>query len=124
MSTETHHCADCGLDLPVKQFARYWGKRHPLCRTCLAIDVAEFKAWVLPFVQQRRTDGIPRRGIEQWEIAVKERVELSAQSKGALLCRSTDKASRKDYRYKNGRRIEVPVELIRPWKYNQAEEVA
>lgn len=122
--TETQHCPDCGLDLPLKQFAKYLGKRHPLCRTCLAIDVAEFKSWVLPYVENRRIYGIPRRGSEDWEIAVKERRELSAKDKGALLCRTADKASRKDHRYRGGRRVEVPASLIRPWKFEQQEEAA
>lgn len=124
MSVETLHCEDCGLDLPVKQFARYLNKRHPLCRTCLAIDVAEFKAWVLPYVERRRIEGIPRRGIETWEIAVKERWELSAKAKGALLCRTADKASRKDHRYRGSRRIDLDPSLVRPWKFEQKEEAA
>lgn len=118
MILETKHCGDCGLDLPLKQFALYWGKRHPLCRTCLAVDVAEFKAWVLPYVENRRKHGVPFRTLETWEIPVKERLELSGKDKGALLCRDSVSASRKDYKKtKQGRN--APPELIRPWKYEK-----
>lgn len=113
MTIEKKRCPDCGLFLPLKQFAMYLGKRHELCRTCLAIDVAEFKEWVLPHTERRRKEGRPERGTEPWEIAVKERRELSGKEKGALLQRSPIQASRKVQRA-------LRPEEVRPWKFEQA----
>ena len=114
MTLETQLCPDCKLHLPLKQFAKYWGKRHILCRTCLAIDVAEFKAWLLPYVERRRAEGPPDRGFELWEVAVKERLELNRNAKAALLCREPAQAARKSYLKTN---LQLTPELLRPWKF-------
>jgi hypothetical protein len=113
---EKKFCPDCKLELPLKQFAQYWGKRHTLCRTCLAIDVAEFKDWVLPYTEKRRAEGPPERGTEDWEIAVKERVELSMKDKSAILQREPAQAARKSHRHPRFAHKLTP-ELIRPWKF-------
>lgn len=118
MTVETKHCGDCGLDLPLKQFARYQGKRHPLCRTCLAVDTREFKAWVLPYVEKRRAGGPPVRGREDWEIAVLERLELSFADKLALLQREGRNSTRKSHRYGKYAGKPLPPELLRPWKFS------
>ena len=110
--TDKQHCGDCKLDLPVKHFPKYLGKRHPLCRTCLAIDVAEFKEWVLPHVERRRAEGPPWRKTEDWEIAVKARLELSGHDKAALLCRPVEQARRIMPKQKD------PA-YARPWKYER-----
>lgn len=118
MTVETKHCGDCGLDLPLKQFARYQGKRHPLCRTCLAVDTREFKAWVLPYVEKRRVQGPPVRGREDWEIAVVERLELSFKDKCALLQREGRHATRKWYKWDVNKPNPAPAQLVRPWKFS------
>lgn len=123
MTLETCLCADCLLHLPLRQFAKYLGKRHPLCRTCLALDVAEFKAWVLPYVEKRRAEGPPERGMEEWEIAVKERLELTLKDKSALLQRPGADAGRKSYKYRPNPRIPTP-EQLRPWKFENTEKAA
>lgn len=120
MTPETKHCEDCCLDLPLKQFARYQGKRHPLCRTCLAVDTREFKAWVLPYVEKRRAEGPPVRGREDWEIAVLERLELSFKDKCALLQRVGRDATRKSHRYGSNAGKPVHPSLVRPWKFGIA----
>ena len=118
MILETKLCPDCKLELPLKQFAKYLGKRHPLCRTCLAIDVADFKSWVLPYVERRRAEGTPQR-TEDWEIAVKERLELTSKDKAALLCRTQARAARKDHRNGKNRGKCLPEQLIRPWRFEE-----
>ena len=112
MRLETKNCGDCGLDLPLKQFATYWGKRHPLCRTCLAIDVAEFKEYVLPFVLERRQLGVAYYApMEPWEWAVMERLELSGAEKLTMTQRT--RVRRYDVLAPHNQRPEV----LRPWKH-------
>lgn len=112
VTLEKKTCPDCGLSLPLKQFAAYMGKRHTLCRTCMAIDTLEFKEWVLPYVQKRREEGEAPYYYEGWEIAVKERMELTPKAKATMLCRSTVSAQHK-HSYKN----ELTPEQVRPWKF-------
>jgi len=110
---ETRNCEDCGLDLPLKQFASYHGKRHPLCRTCLAIDVAEFKEFVLPFVLERRQLGVAYYApMEPWEWAVMERLELTGAEKLTMTQRS------RVTRVRDMRRPDkYGPEVTRPWKH-------
>lgn len=112
MRLETRNCGDCGLDLPLKQFASYHGKRHPLCRTCLAIDVAEFKEYVLPFVLERRQLGVEWYApMEDWEWAVMERLELTMKDKLTMTRRP--RVRRYELLAPQNQRPEV----LRPWKH-------
>jgi hypothetical protein len=113
---ETKECADCGLDLPLKQFAMYRAVRHPLCRTCLAIDVAEFKEWVLPFVEERRRALDVPYYYDDWEIAVIQRLELTGHQRAVM----TQRPLRSMHaRAAGGRspRFYDPA-FVRPWKFN------
>jgi hypothetical protein len=112
MTIEKQQCSDCKLELPLKQFARYRGVRHPLCRTCLAIDVAEFKDWVLQFVEERRAALDTPWHWEPWEFAVTARLELSGKDKAMMLGRSY----RQGQSYKP--RTPPTPEILRPWKFN------
>jgi hypothetical protein len=109
---EKQQCSDCKLELPLKQFARYRGVRHPLCRTCLAVDVAEFKDWVLPFVEQRRAALDTPWNWEPWEFAVNARLELSGKEKAMMIRRNPRMAQ--CYRP----RAQPTPETLRPWKFN------
>lgn len=109
---EKKQCGDCRLELPLKQFASYRRVRHPLCRTCLAIDVHEFKEWVLPFVEQRRAALDTPWNWEPWEFAVSARLELSGAEKAMMLRRNTRMAQN----YKP--RTPPTPETLRPWKFN------
>jgi hypothetical protein len=113
---ETKNCGDCTLDLPLKQFATYRGKRHPLCRTCLAVDVAEFKAWVLPFVEARRKAVELPRSLEDWEIAVACRRELTGYQKVALTGRKVRAVNKYTIEAHRSERYHDKA-VIRPWKY-------
>ena len=117
MPIELRTCQDCGLDLPLKQFAQYTGKRHTLCRTCLAIDVAEFKSWVLPYVQERRAAGEAPFYWEDWEIAVLHRLELTGLKRAAMTLRGIREMSRRPEREKRGSKRYTDPVIIRPWKY-------
>jgi hypothetical protein len=108
---ERKHCGDCGFDLPLKQFATYRGVRHPLCRTCLAIDVAEFREYVLPFVLERRQLGVGHYArVEDWEWAVMERLELSGNEKTAMTLRPRIR------KYAVLAEHNQRPEVLRPWK--------
>lgn len=113
--TEHKECADCKLELPLKQFASYRGKRHPLCRTCLAVDVAEFKAWVLPLTLGRRSAIETPYHWEPWEIAVCARTELTDKGKSALLGR-TERAVKRGSWVK---KLDTPGADTRPWKFDK-----
>jgi hypothetical protein len=117
---EKHQCEDCKLSFPLKHFAMYRGKRHPLCRTCLAIDVAEFKEWVLPYVEARKAELDAPYHIEDWEIAVAHRLELSSDKRAVMLRRKTHSIQRMRTDKSNQRnpRFTDPV-VIRPWKYER-----
>jgi len=110
---ETKHCGDCGLDLPLKQFASYRAVRHPLCRTCLAIDVAEFKEWVLPFVEERRNALDVPFYYEDWEIAVIQRLELTGAQRSVMTRRPLRSTHARKYR---SPRFSDPA-FVRPWKF-------
>jgi hypothetical protein len=110
---EKQQCSDCKLELPLKQFARYRGARHPLCRTCLAVDVHEFKEWVLPFVEARKAQ-LQYFRWEPWEFAVSARLELSGAEKAVMLRRNPRMAQ--SYRPKTP----PTPEILRPWKYGLA----
>lgn len=111
---EKKQCGDCKLELPLKQFASYRGVRHPLCRTCLAVDVAEFKDWVLPFVEERRATLDAPWHWEDWEFAVCERLELSTAQKATML-RRQPRTTQPSYHVRHRR---VTPETLRPWKFN------
>lgn len=112
MRLETKHCGDCGFDLPLKQFATYRGVRHPLCRTCLAIDVAEFKEYVLPFVLERRQLGVEHYDrMEDWEWSVMERLELSSNQKTSMTLRPRIR------KYAGLAEKNQRPEVLRPWKH-------
>jgi hypothetical protein len=112
---ETRECGDCGLHLPLKQFAMYRAVRHPLCRTCLAIDVAEFKEWVLPFVEERRQQLEVPYYYDDWEIAVIQRLELTGHQRAVMTRRPIRSMHA---RHAGGRspRFRDPA-FIRPWKF-------
>jgi len=112
---ETKHCSDCGLDLPLKQFASYRAVRHPLCRTCLAIDVAEFKEWVLPFVEERRQALDVPFYYEDWEIAVILRTELTGHQR-AVMTRRGLRAMHARSKAGRSPRFSDPA-FVRPWKF-------
>lgn len=117
MQLERKECGDCGLALPLKQFASYRKVRHPLCRTCLAIDVAEFKEWVLPYVEKRRTLLEPPHFWEDWEIAVLQRMEMSGHQRAALTRRPTRNMQERNASGHRSARYSDPA-VIRPWKYS------
>ncbi len=112
MTVERKICIDCYLYLPLKQFASYRGTRHPLCRTCLAVDVHEFKAWVLPLTMERRSAIETPYHWEPWELAVCARTELSAKDKIALLCRTEGAIKRASW----SKKLHAPGAETRPWK--------
>lgn len=116
MLLERKECGDCGLSLPLKQFAKYRAVRHPLCRTCLAIDVAEFKEWVLPFVEARRLEGEPPHFWEDWEIAVLNRREMSGHQRAALTRRPARNMMERNASGHRSPRYYDPA-VIRPWKF-------
>ena len=116
---EKHQCEDCRLDLPLKHFAMYRGKRHPLCRTCLAIDVAEFQEWVLPYVDVRRSQIEIPFYIEDWEIAVAHRLELSSDKRAVMLRRKNNSIQRMRTAHKTRNPRFRNPEVIRPWKYER-----
>ena len=115
MTIPKKQCGDCKLELPLKQFASYRGVRHPLCRTCLAIDVADFKDWVLPFVEERRASLEPPWHWEDWEFAVRARLELSGNERATMLRRRRNNCQPS----RAGHRTVAP-EILRPWKYGLA----
>ena len=114
MTIPKKQCGDCKLELPLKQFACYRGVRHSLCRTCLAIDVAEFKDWVLPFVEERRALLETPYYWEDWEFVVTQRLELSGIKKSSMLRRGVSSCQTS----RLGHHRLVTPELLRPWKFN------
>ena len=80
---------------------------------CLAIDVAEFKEFVLPFVLERRQLGVDYYArMEDWEWAVMERLELTGAEKLTMTQRS------RVTRVRDMRRPDkYGPEVTRPWKH-------
>jgi hypothetical protein len=76
------------------------------------VDVAEFKDWVLPFVEQRRAALDTPWNWEPWEFAVNARLELSGKEKATMIRRNPRMAQ--CYRP----RTQPTPETLRPWKFN------
>lgn len=123
---EKHQCGDCKLYLPRKNFAVYRQKRHPLCRTCMAVDVAEFKAWVLPYVEVRKAQIEFPYHYQDWEIIVAHRMELDNHKKLAMIRRGPNAVA-----HMRAKRVSNPQKeffadpmAFRPWKFEQEERAA